>query len=432
MRTLEFEKLLMEPQGLEKVAERAQAIRQKYGETPEPEAAQTEMVDAMRSNLAPAALPQEVIDPHLHNDLQVAFAGFGFFPPEIVQQGPEEALSLSLDKYKKDPSEGNLMLLENAINRLTTAGELREEGRHLCDQAIALITSSLPTSLSQQKSVGSIWSIVYEHADFRGRGFFVPTPLPDYRKIRKSLLKQVRLHDRISSLYIQASAAEERGGEIILFEHDRFFGRFARFATNPGKPSERVNVPFVSGFINDRTSSILMVRHFKNEIGPFLIGDFFLRDEIKKSIESQKQIRLRGNPIVTWDMWPDGTNNHPNAPNQKFIYIRIPIRVDVPIFPDKDAEIRLWLYLYIDKNGRVQGYLAAYGAWVEAGWKSRRVLDELMKRLREAAPEINVKITAFITIFRLLEPYARLYYLPGKNSKFGHTDDDVILYLVRK
>jgi hypothetical protein len=49
---------------------------------------------------------------------------------------------------------------------------------------------------------------------------------------------------------------------------------------------------------------------------------------------------FRGDPIFTWDVFPDRSDGHPSAGGQMFIYVRIPVTVEIPNWFDYDPEIR--------------------------------------------------------------------------------------------
>ena len=224
----------------------------------------------------------------------------------------------------------------------------------------------------------TICTRLYEHVDYRGRSTFASlpsTPAPNtYLQISKSWLNSASLHDGISSLQLGASGWEH-GGHLALFQHPGYKGRYARWVATPGATLRRPNV-WAEAF-NDITSSALLIRTYAEEMPPMALGELgspTLRDQIASEVASTPNVSLRGNPIITWDMWPSF------SPSRKYVYIRIPIEVDVPHWFDYDAEIRLWIYLYVDAGGKVRGYVNWYGAWAEGGTLTDKILDRLMHR----------------------------------------------------
>jgi hypothetical protein len=430
MKKLDLERILMDPEALKKLTDRANMFKQREGEFGR---TQGQPASIIRDNVP---LPHQIRptpDEIRANDFDHVvkknlLANIGRFIPEIEKEEPKKILSILTEKCRKDPSEANQFLVEDAINRLTSVGELDKDAEKLIDKAIEMLSSAKKPE--EQKD--SIWSMLYEHSDRRGRRFFVyHGPGWVYRLVRASSLRDVHLHDKISSLYVEASSGEV-GGEVILFQHDRYFGRYARFTTTPGAPTVRNNINYVGDFINDKTSSILVVRRFNNELPPTALGSLVSRDDIENFVNSIERISMRGNPIFTWDMWPEGGDDHPNDPSRRFIEIKIPVRVDVPHWFDYDAEIRYWIYLYVDSSGILRGYVAHYGAWVEGGIISGKISDRIMDALPGTIGTVESFLSDALTMVNTLGPFERQYFLPGTASSTGNTDDDISIVLVRR
>ncbi len=430
MKKLELEKILMDPEASKKLTERANMFKLREGEFGRTQGRPASIIRA------DVPLPHQIRptqDEIRANDFDHVvrknlLANIGRFLTEIEKEDPKKILSILTDKCRKYPSEANQFLVEDAINRLTSVGELDKDAEKLVDEAIETLSSAKKTE--EQKD--SIWSTLYEHSDRRGRSFYVNHgPGWVYRLIRKSALDGTRLNDRISSLYVDASSGEV-GGEVILFQHDRYFGRYARFTTTPGAPTVRNYINYVGDFINDKTSSILVVRRFNNELPPTALGSLVSRDDIEGFINSVERISMRGDAIFTWDMWPEGGDDHPNDTSRRFIEIKIPVRVDVPHWFDYDAEIRYWIYLYIDSSGILRGYVAYYGAWVEGGIITGKILDRIMDGLPGTIGTLESFLSNALTMVNTLGPFERQYFLPGTASSTGYTNDDISIVLVRR
>lgn len=276
----------------------------------------------------------------------------------------------------------------------------------------------------------TLWARVYEHNDFNGRsgymGLLYGTPARTYGQFTKSWFDSVHLHDRVSSVRSGASGWEQ-GGWLYLFQHDHYRGRFARFWCSPGATHETHSLG--SQNMNDRATTGLLIRQFSSQLPPIALGNFgtpSLRDQIETFVGAIPRIRMRGDVVVTWDMWPSF------SASRKYVYIRVPVRVDVPNWFDYDAEIRLWVYLYLDQNGKVRGFLNWYGAWVEGGILTGKILDRIMGALPGQVGTINNLIASSLSGLDALS-FVRLYYLPGTgNGATGHTDDDVSIVLVKR
>ncbi len=423
MKHADFERLLLTSEGLEKLAEEARSIKRYAHEdarpasTVEPSQATCELKVAGREPPDDGTGSPVTFRPLL--------AGIGAFAPELADLDADQALKHLIDRCAKNPTAANQFLVEDAVNRLTSAGELKADAEKLVNRAIEVLSEKGATASASD----NIWSRLYEHSDYRGRSFYVNHgPGAVYRRIRLADLGAANMNDKVSSLYVDAHASEY-SGDVFLFEHDRFFGRYTKHSTTPGSPSVAHWVNYVGDFINDRTSSVLVVRRSPNEFA-ISLGSLGLSDRIQTYVASVPRISPRGAPVITWDMWPEGGDSHPNDPTRKFIHVKIPVRVDVPDWVDYDAEIWYWLYPYIT-GGHLRGYVAYYGAWVESGVKSGRILNAIMAALPPTVGTINTELASLLEITEAFGGFERVYLLPGTNDARGRTTDDVTIVLGR-
>ena len=446
MRKSEIERMLLEPEGLKKLADTGNMIKESIRVEGIATKPNTDVRAVGPSPFAVRATPEEIKANDLRNiQRRSLLANIGKSFPELANKTPQRVLEILTDKYRKDPLEINEFLIQDAINRLTHVGELDAESEKLVYKAIETLTS---VKLSSQENVqykDSIWSRLYQHSDFKGRSVFAYLgPNSTYSSIRKSFLQNVDLHDRISSLTLDASVGEERG-DCILFQHDRFFGRFTSIRTDINDPTQNVPVSYVGDPMNDRASSILMVRRFSNE-SVRALGDPISKALISNIVSDVKKIKeLKGDPIFTWDMWPTGGDEHPNDPDKRFIQIKIPVEIEVNNWFNYDAEIWLWIYLYIGDvheyqgpGGALLGYLAYYGAKVEDGLISGSVLDGIMEALPEKFGDIDSLLNTQLSIVNANAPYTDTYLLPGDQTLFndkkfleGHVEDNVSVVLLK-
>lgn len=428
MRTSELEKLLFDPSGLEKLKSRAVDINTRLGISEDLPSGKL---------LCNSIIPEELIKAEagkteFSEKRAMVLGEIGIFNEALKNESPIKILDMLTKRYSKEADVFSHNLFEDSINRILLAGELTAENEKLIEKSIEVLSAVKKTDANSDTD--SIWSRVYEHSDYRGRSFLAwHDPGYVYRLFRKNTLQTANLHDRISSLYVDASASET-GGYTLLFEHDRYNGRYAKFNTTPGNPSARNYYPYVGNFMNDRTSSMLIVRRYPNELAPVALSSYGIRDEITELVNGISRLSMRGNPIITWDMWPEGPTSgsdpHPNDPSRRFIYLKIPIRVDVPSWFDYDAELRFWVYLYIS-GGRLNAYVAYYGAWVEGGVKHNSILDRIMAELPGSTGMINERLSGLLELLNLFGPFTRQYFLPGNAAGSGYTTDDISIVVVR-
>jgi hypothetical protein len=346
--------------------------------------------------------------------------------PNFDPTPPNKTLANSLAQFAKKTSKPLLYKIQDEINRSLIVCSQNDREK-LIKNAIGI--------LEKYDKEDAIWTNYYQHANFQGNTAFAWLGGSIYYGILKSYLKGIGLHDAISSFTIDASSTETRG-DMILFEHDRYFGRFTSVRTNPAGNTNNTPVSYVGDWINDRTSSLLLVRRYTDEIMAAL-GAIGVRDQIADQIADSSKLTLRGDPIVTWDMWPTGGDDHPNAPDKRLIQIKVPVEVEVPDWFNYDAEIWLWFYLYIN-NGDLKGYISHYGAWVEGGIISASVLDGVMETLLAKIPTIESSLDPILDIVNNQGPFEFVYLLPGDHSNYegryleGKVTDDVTVVLQKR
>lgn len=428
MNQIEMEKFILDPSEFEKLS---QKVRKSYP------ALQSGAVTKASSKIK--AVPTQTsisseINPDKRGLISKAsmMAKVGNYLPELRKKSPEESLQLLLKRYYESPSPNNQFLVQDAINRIATNGPLTEKTSQLIETTIRNFTTAFG---SDPDITGGVFANLYQHADFRGTSTFAFLGMNSiYYGVRKSFLSNVGLHDSISSLSLGTTT--ERGrGDLILLQNDKYNGRFSQYRTDASGSSQTLQENYVGDYINDRTSSFLMIRRFDGEQIAAL-GTDLAKLVIRNTFDNIDEIRVTADPIFTWDMFPTGGDDHPNDPNKYFAQVKIPVVVDPPNWPwDYSAELRLWFYFYIE-NGDLKGYLAYYGAYVSGGLISGRVLDGIMDALSQKVGEINSLISTVINPINNGGPYRHVYLLPGDQGLFtgskyqGHTEDNVSVVLV--
>jgi hypothetical protein len=369
-----------------------------------------------------------------------ALAGFAGFVPEATGKSPLEILEHLNRRFAERPTLTQARLIVDAMNRVTLAGELEAKSSKVVGESVQLLAGNGGGRKGKGKSnpVDNIFAQLFEDADRKGSSFFMNEPAGIVYEKVSNLDNLSAFNDRISSLTIGAGVGEV-GGEVVLFEDRRFFGRYAVFAAPPGMigvaPARALDVPYVGNVINDRASSVLLIRRFANELPATPIGNFVSREAIANFVRQRPGIALRGDPILTWDMWPEGpeqgSDAHPNAPDQAFIYIRIPVSVDVPNWFDYDAEIRYWVFLFVDAGGILRGHVEGYGAWVEGGVITGSVLSKLMDGIDPTVVTVQGFVDGAMNLANAFGPFESVHFLPGRHDPQGHTDEDVSIVLTR-
>ena len=433
MDTPSLERLLADPKAVEQLVERGARLRMRYGDTGGSDGLPF-VARRVTERHAPVLHERDAADDD-YEETGHLLTALGDLLPEHADRDPLEIVKAMTGEHAARPSTKGAALLEDALARVTTGRCCSDAAseRVIEDALRALKRPGKPPGKADadEEKLDSLVCRFYEDRDFNGRNVSIAFQgRTTYRRISRRSLDRWGMHDAITSMWIDASEGEV-AGHAYLFEDDRFFGRFQRFSTNATDPTERVRRPYVGDRINDRTTSILIVRRFADELGPIALATPGLVQTVDAVIRRASQISKRGDAFFTWDLWPDGGDDHPDDRRRKLVELRIPIRVDVPHWFDYDGELRYWIYLYLD-DGRVDGYVAHYGAWCETGLVGNKVLDGLMERAPQYVGRVESELQDQLKQLNALAPFRRLFYLPGDGGGRGHTDDNVSLVLVRR
>lgn len=143
MKKVELENMLMDPEGLKKLAERAASIKQRYGELGETHGEpgiKTKSVETLSSNMRPT--PDEINKNDLDYIVRSSLIGsITRYIPEIAQVDSKSALKILTKNTRKDFSDSNCTSLESAINRLLSQVLLDDESQKLISEAIQVLES---------------------------------------------------------------------------------------------------------------------------------------------------------------------------------------------------------------------------------------------------------------------------------------------------
>jgi len=115
-----------------------------------------------------------------------------------------------------------------------------------------------------------------------------------------------------------------------------------------------------------------------------------------------------------------------------FLYVVVPVHIDThTIFGTYYAEVRYWIYLYVDSQGNLQGYVNWFGCYVQGGWITGDVQNGLMSAIPGTIGQVNDLVSQALDLANIGGPYRFMYYLPGTNAFTGNTWDDVSVVAVR-
>ena len=426
----ELERLLLEPGGLERARELAQAQAAK-GES---------IAGAPMGGIEGADPPPHILGPSreevLAQDLSLVsyprVHGLDAFIPELADKSPSEALRVLEARFRRDSSASNAALLQAGINRITTVGSSSQADLNAAQKAIELFHQR---ESDRPPKTDDIWYRGWVDANFGGASVFDDL-IPGWIYWRRPDFRSIGMNDMLSSLEYGISS-NEVGGNVVLFENIDYNGRYQNYFGTPGV----YPVSYVGDGFNDITSSTLIIRRFPEETRPVSIGALVPQSDITDIVNQQSGVSAEGNATFTWDLWPTGPTSssdwHPNDPGKRFIYVIVPLKVHTPWpYPDVNAQARYWIYLYVDGSGKLQGYVAWYGYYTDSccflfSCITDQVAANLLQGVKGTVGKVNALVTNALALANIGAPYRFSYFLPGKNQSSGNTSDDVTIVAVR-
>lgn len=430
MKRPELEKLILEPDSLERLAKWSAQVNS--GARPLIESTGGLIPQIQRAEAPAHLLPElerKTPDLTLAGTALTNIKQLSSFLPNLTGHSPIEVLKFLEKRFRSESSPENAALLQAAINAITTIGGISNAERAAIDQAMRLFHGY--EDKPKNPGTDDIWYRAFVDAGFSGAEVFDDLT-PGWVYWRRPDFRDIGLNDTISSLYFGA-ASSEAGGNVILFENIRYEGRYLNFTVIPEPQTQ--NVPYVGDAFNDITSSSLIVRRFPNESKPLSLGLLVPQEQITQIVTKQKGVSPAGPAIFTWDMWPTGPTSgsddpHPDRPDRTYIYVIVPINVSTPWpWPDYYAQVRFWIYLYVD-NGAIHGYVEYYGEYVESGAIHDSVASGLMARIPGTIGDVNALVAKALSVANDAGRWRFVYYLPGRNEASGSTWDDISIVAV--
>ena len=327
--------------------------------------------------------------------------------------------------HKKTNSALSGSFVSSALYELLHSGEYNSSLKDIVVNTFDTECVSLP--------IGAL-VLVHKHANLQypSHFYFVESQWRYWRAPALQFMGNVG-NDSLSSLEI--FRYNNQSYYVYLFEHNQYDGRYVNYY---GGSHEIVN--YVGDHFNDITSSVLIVKIGENDKSlPVALFKPAIRNVISGAISNNPAVRLNGDLNITWSMWPSFANQ------ETFIKIEQPIKVTVDLdsvvdfpssvfgidLPDWPSDYSASIIYYIGVsvvNGTLTGRVRFHNAIVESGIFSSHIREALMTELNANASMIN----GFL--FDVLKGFTGLhsvYLLPGNSLSDGHTNDGVIIRLVR-
>ncbi|MFX0104350.1 MAG: hypothetical protein ACFE75_02525 [Candidatus Hodarchaeota archaeon] len=221
-------------------------------------------------------------------------------------------------------------------------------------------------------------------------------------------------------------------------------GRFLQITNYKGSGS-RYELDSLSDYnFDNRTSSLIEVNNTPSLLR-YSFRDLIL-DEWNSAIDDAfsepfengfggKAIQ-EGDPILTWQMWPQGIEYL--RPYRRYLKIHQKLKIALDWWPDYKASITYYIWLFITWSGRLWAYVPRWEYWVEGGMQTDDIVNGMFQKVRHGATLLQLKIQEKLEIYSDLE-FRSIFFLPGRQLSYssqnivtGLTTDDVTIILVAK
>lgn len=280
---------------------------------------------------------------------------------------------------------------------------------------------------------------LFEDPNQTGRNTMVALGVSQrYQLLRETDLLSDSLDHAVSSTTVFRPA--EGATSLICFGFPiptlfDFTGSFVQLTSLAGGAPVSTNMSSF-GF-DDLTSSALLVNVARGPETRLSFRTLFLSQWntlIDAQLAGTRASRKDGsNPILTWEMFPQSIPGL--DPALRYLRITQALNIDVPAWYDYDASLTYWVLLSIDSGGKIEGFVARTGYWVDSGVKHDKIAAELGPQVETGAGILNIELAKQLAPFRSFT-LTDLYYLPGDQtggspagSFTGTTVDDVTIVL---
>ena len=245
-----------------------------------------------------------------------------------------------------------------------------------------------------------------------------------YHALDRDDMQTMGIYRNLSSATVYSSAVCD--ATLLLFANPysslislpAYTGRFLQITNRRNSGNELDVASFPSG-INNRSDSILLVAaNRENEIR-VSFRDLFL-ERWNTMLDEQldgSQARRDGDPVLTWEMFPNGISFL--DPTRRYLKIHQNLNIELSWWPDYDASITYHIYLYLDGAGRLRGHVARWAYWVEGGIKSGEIADRLEPSVIEGMNTLDEQLDAQTDGIPF--EFSDLYYLPGRQTSRAAT-----------
>lgn len=260
---------------------------------------------------------------------------------------------------------------------------------------------------------------VFTGNDQSGTSRFTGVPASDrVRRMSGGVMWGLGLYDKLSSARVFPSGATD--ATLILFDGKLFGtvnlgdfdGSFLQ-ATNRAGSGQVLDVDQLSNFgFNNKARSQMLVAARRNAGEVRLSARNVLLSTWNAKLAdflAGTSAQQNGGPIITWDMFP--ANEPFLSSNRQYLKIHQRLKIVLSGWPDYDASVTYWIFLFINGNGNIRGSVDRGSVWVEGGIKSGAILDELLPKAKAALDVIQTEIDNMLG--QISQTFSEVYLLPG-------------------
>jgi hypothetical protein len=346
---------------------------------------------------------------------------------ELVEAGrpPREVFRVLRRRLPRAPSETAAREAQLIVNEFA---RLPEVGPSVGDELVPLLQDLLKLQLSTTTTV-----FAGPNRTGASRVFGV-TRARRYHRVPNRELRDRGLDGAIGSLSLAASSDAANTCILFVSPRDRLFpdfvGPFAQWINRKDAGSAR-DVDLAGTASDDATRSLLAVATDRRTEFRLSFRDQILKtwNQTLDGLLAGSHARRSGDPLLTWDVFPQGIGGL----NPNHIYLKIHQNLDVVLtsWPDYRASVTYHVFLFVNEEQELRGFVQRAAHWVEEGVKADDIGERLGPKVAEGAETLNAGIDEKL---RALDGLGLndVYYLPGRQLSraeevIGSTTDDVTI-----
>lgn len=270
---------------------------------------------------------------------------------------------------------------------------------------------------------------LFEHSDIAGRQLFITCPTSErYILATSQFLNEFEFNDITSSVKLSASL-KDPFHTCILFENDRFDGKFKAFSFNNIR--NIISLPY----FNDLTSSVILVTHDQTSrvtmVGLRHLAGTRINDAVDQQLKNYQEVSRNGEVILKFSIDAFEIGQFGND----LVKIEIPLEIQTP-FPYRNYQAKLGYYidLFMTDQHILKAGIVGSSYWIMPGVLSGTIEKHLKINSLNTARLIDSEVNNLLHELNW-HRWKDIYLLPGLTDHIdkdyeGNVEDDCTLVLV--